>query len=180
MAVRLKCSFCETKFSWDFAALGWPEHCPKCKQFIGTDRADDDIQMPSIRTMRTKIIDSTYTQMEKGSEFRANVAAEMAGVPVSEMSSLKITDMKDGMREGDIAVKEPVAEMQRLGIKDSRQLFQGNGAEYGGQVQAGPFPNAGAKFQTAIRQQHAERTNYQAVGDLPALETFQPGYRRRA
>jgi Cu/Zn superoxide dismutase len=185
MAVKIKCSLCETKFLWDFAALGWPENCPKCKKFIGVTRADDDICMPSIKSMRTKVIDSTYTQMEKGSEFRAQAAAEMTGAPVSEMSGLKITDMKDGMREGDIAVREVRNEVtQHMDAMNARGgqfgFQQANGVGHSGAVQTGAFANSGAKFQTVLRQQHGERTNYQAVGDAPALEVLQPGYRRRA
>lgn len=185
MGVRIKCPFCDVKFGWDIAALGWPDQCPKCKQFVGTDRADDDICMPSIRTMRTKIIDKTFDDMSKGSEIRAQAAAEMTGASASEMSGLKITDLNTGMREGDIAVKEVrndvTAHMEAMNARGAQFGFQGaNGVGHSGAVQAGPFPNAGAKFQTSLRQMHAERTNYQAVGDLPALETMQPGYRRRA
>jgi hypothetical protein len=200
MAVKLKCSFCETKFSWDFAALGWPDHCPKCKEFIGTDRADDDIVMPSIRHARTKIIDSTYTQMEKGSEFRAQAAAELTGAPVSEMSSLKITDMKTGMREGDIAVKEPVNDvtirMQQMRDRGLPIGFGGGGLDYSQAVPQGPHPNVGARMRVALQNNHPDMVRHHAVGTnergQPAIpstdvvstrdanETYQPGYRRRA
>ena len=180
MAVKIKCPLCEAKFGWDIVSLGWPDQCPACKQYVGHGRDDSDIVMPSIRTARTKIIDATYTQTEKGSEVRAQLAAEQLGVPVSEMSGLKVTDMNTGMREGDIAAKEPVAEMQRLGVQNPSNLFQGNGAEFSGAVQTGAFANSGAKFQTGLRQIHAERTGHQGVSERPALEVMQPGYRRRA
>lgn len=178
------CPQCRGKFPWE-PTLGYPESCPLCSFRIASDRDDDDICMPSIRTMRTKIIDKTFDDMSKGSEIRAQAAAEMTGASAVEMSGLKITDLNTGMREGDIAVKEVrndvTAHMEAMNARGAQFGFQGaNGVGHSGAVQAGPFPNAGAKFQTSLRQIHAERTNYQAVGDLPALETMQPGYRRRA
>ena len=54
-------------------------------------------------------------------------------------------------------------------------------AEYGysGAVAAGPEPNRGARVQSMVRQLHAEGMGWDKVGDRPALETQQPGYRRR-
>ena len=59
--------------------------------------------MPAIRTVAGTMLDKVYRAEEAASEKRAEQAAEMAGVPVSEMSGLKITNMRDNMREGDVA-----------------------------------------------------------------------------
>lgn len=98
MAVILRCPHCEVKFRCEFSqSSGWPDYCPnkKCGIFMGTDRADDDIVMPFIRSAITKANDKVYRDAEAASEVRAERAAEMAGVPVSDMSSMKITNMSD-------------------------------------------------------------------------------------
>lgn len=52
----------------------------------------------SIGTHKGKAVDLTYRQLEKSSEVRA----EMAGDP-----SLKVTNLKDNLREGDVAAFAP-------------------------------------------------------------------------
>jgi hypothetical protein len=54
-----------------------------------------------------------------------------------------------------------------------------NGAEYSTQVQSGPHPNIGATMITKARDFHGKLSHGMAVSDRPALETQQPGYRRR-
>ncbi len=61
----------------------------------------DPLIMPplvSIGTHKGKAVDLTYRQLEESSNFRA----EMAGDP-----SLKITNLKDNLREGDVAAIAP-------------------------------------------------------------------------
>jgi len=71
--------------------------------------------------------------------------------------------------------------MQAMANRGAHVGFQGgNGLGYSGAVAVGPGANSGANFQTVLRQHHAEATNYQATGDRPANELFQPGYRPRA
>src|ERR1700675_4882193 len=99
MGYSLRCPECRGKFPW-FPAKGMPRFCALCGAEVGHDRADDDVVMPFIKSAKTKSVDSVYRDMEAGSENRARLAAEHAGVPVSEMSSLKITDMRDNMKAG--------------------------------------------------------------------------------
>ena len=184
MAVILRCPHCETKFKVAYGTKdgeGWPDYCPNksCGVYMGISHKDD-VVMPIILHDSSKGYDKLYRDMEKGSEFRAQKAADDLGVPVSEMSAIKITDMKDNPKEGESSVKEvvnPVSTfMQQTGIGG----FQGpNGAGYSGAVQTGPFPNAGAQMRTALQNSHAQLTGGAAVSDRPALETSQPGYRRR-
>jgi hypothetical protein len=54
-----------------------------------------------------------------------------------------------------------------------------NGVEYSTHVQAGPFANSGAKMMIKLRGHHDAISRGTAVSDRPALETLQPGYRRR-
>lgn len=154
MALRLRCPSCRKAFPWQ-PSEGMPDDCPLCGAKVGTDRADDDIVMPFIRSARTDRTDKVYRDMEAGSETRARIAAEMTGAPVSEMSALKITDLNSNQREGDIAaVLRPTAA--------EGQFFQPNGAQYmadnasgavtvNGQVTTGIAPRAGATAVQSIR-----------------------------
>jgi len=183
MAFRLRCQTCRQAFAFDPKSEKWPDECPICHTHMGyNDRADDDIVMPSIRTMRSSATDKVYREMETASEKRAEAAAEMAGVPTSEMSGLKITNLSDARREGDVAAP-PVTAANNSVVAFMEQTkiggFQGNGSEYSGAVQVGPAPNAGARARSMLQQHHTNISGGAAVSDRPALETMQPGYRRR-
>lgn len=184
MAFRLRCPECRQTFPW---SGDYPDACPLCEAHIGSGREDNDICMPSIRHARTVIHDRVYRDMERGSEHRVELAAEQLGVPKSELSHLKITNMNEATRPGDVAAI-PVNNVvsQAMAAAPGLTGFQGaNGIGYSGPVQISTSPkaqdqNAGARFQTLLREEHGKRTNFTAVGDRPALETLQPGYRRRA
>ena len=180
MGFALKCPDCRKKFPWD-KETRFPRFCPLCKSDLGDDRADDDIPMPMILHSKSKTFDKVYRDMEKGSEFRAQAAAELAGCSASEMSNLKITNMKDNVREGessDVAINNPVT--QFMAANPNSAGFRGaDGLGYSTGTQAGPFPNAGAKMRTSLQQHHAALSHGSAVSDRPALETIQPGYRQR-
>lgn len=71
----------------------YPSYCPACGVFVG---ADEDF-VPSKVTISTALGrsgDATYREIERTSEVRAEAAGDHA---------LKITNMRDGLREGDIA-----------------------------------------------------------------------------
>lgn len=183
MAFSLRCPDCRGKFAWN-PCKGMPKNCVLCGAYVGHDRDDDDIVVPFIRHASTTASDKVYRDMERGSERRAEMAAEMAGVPVSEMSGLKITDLAPTRHEGDVAA--PVVHnvitknMDAIRARNpNAQVGYSAGLEYSTDVSGGPFPNAGARTQTALRGAHAERMGWDKVGDLPANEVLQPGYRRR-
>ena len=155
MAFQIRCAICRQAFPYK-PTDGMPELCPnpQCQSRMASDRADDDIVMPFIRSARTDATDKVYRDMEKGSETRAQIAAEMTGASVAEMSGLKITDMNDRQRPGDIAALQPTPEMG--------QHFQSNGAEFmagnaagavavNGQVTNGIVPRAGATAVEKLR-----------------------------
>lgn len=174
MAVKLRCSLCRGTFPWD-VSKGFPDECELCHQrMAGQDRPDDEIVMPSLRTAKMALTDSVYRDMEKGSEVRAQAAAEKLGVPVSEMSDLKITDLRSTRYPGEIAAPPLPQHLQGVGSFGGSQ-----GSQYSAQVQSGPAPNSGAKTRTALQAYHSNLTKGYAVTDSPALETQQPGYRRR-
>ena len=149
MAFVIKCNACSHRIPWK-PTEARPAECPKCWASFGEERADDDVVMPFIRSANTSRNDKLYRDMEKGSETRMQVAAAQLGVPESEMSAMKMTDMNDNQREGDIAAKlVPDA-------NDGKYFQPGsNGAEYmagnaqgavtvNGVTQMGVVPRAGA------------------------------------
>ena len=177
MAWSLRCPVCRKKFAWeDPAKKGFPDNCLLCKAYIGHDRDDDDIVMPFIRTSgKTKATDQVYRDMERGSEVRAQAAADQLGVPVAEMSDLKITDLKPTTHHGDVAAPPLPPHLRNLG-----SFGQSQGAEFAASAHTGPEPHAGARARAALQSHHARLTGGAAVSDRPALETLQPGYRPRA
>lgn len=157
--MKLRCPYCRRAFQWD-AALPWPDNCPfrECDAEIGIPDRGEVIQMPSLRSARMAANDKVYRDIEKGSETRAQIAAETVGMPVADMAALKITDLKDNQRAGDVAAVESEAAMNRLKAMSPNTPvgFAANGAELGagiaqgainvnGQVITGIEPNAGAR-----------------------------------
>jgi hypothetical protein len=159
-----------------------PKYCALCGAYVGHDRDDDDIVVPFIRHASTTANDKVYRDMESGSERRAAMAAELAGVPVSDMSALKITDLAPTRHAGDVAaipVNNEVSRMVEASPQSPFGFKRDSGLGFSGPVASGFAPNAGARFQNTIRESHAERMGWDKVGDLPANEVLQPGYRRR-
>ena len=110
-AFVLKCPACEKKFKYDVSE-GWPDFCPMCATKMGNDRPDDEIVMPAFLSQKSKNIDGVARQVMDGSETRAHLAAAMAGVPVEDMSALKITDLND-RNDTEYAAKEIINPVTR-------------------------------------------------------------------
>lgn len=199
--MRLKCPECRKSFPWE-SGSAFPSHCLICHAYIGHDRDDDDVVLPMFNLKGvSKSADDMYRSMERGAEFRAHAAADKLGVPVSEMSELKITDLKDARHPGEIAAGEVRNEVTAAMAAPSvvPMGWQGGAQAVGfsGVVQQGSHPNAGARFmQHGIRANHREAVAKHCIGvdattrrmvvpstdvmsDRPAKETEQPGYRRR-
>jgi hypothetical protein len=158
--MKLRCTYCRGAFPWD-SALPWPKACPLCREDIGIpDRGDNGVVMPFIRSARMAATDKTYRDIEAGAEQRVERASELTGASKEDMSSLKITNINDGMKQGDIAsmeVAQADAAMARLQSQSPMTIgFQPNGAEYAsgissgavavnGKITTGIEPNAGAR-----------------------------------
>ncbi len=165
--MKLRCPFCRGAFPWE-AALPFPKVCPLCAEEIGIPDRGQVIQMPSLRSAKTKATDKTYRDIEAGSEIRVERAAELTGAAKEDMASLKISDMRDNMRAGDVAAKEADAAMQRLQSSTPMSIgFQPNGAEYGagisqgavalnGKITTGIEPNAGARAAMRVQRKMQE------------------------
>lgn len=177
MAFALKCPECRRSFKWDPNKC-WPEQCPLCKAMMEELSPDNVIAIPAFLSAKTRSVDKVYRDTEAASIHRMEQAAAVAGCDVSEMSALKVTNMRDNLREGDIAhvpvVNDVTRAMDAINARGGKFGWQGaTGVEYSGAVQSGPFPNAGAKMRTAIHNANG------AISDRPALETQKPDYRIR-
>lgn len=145
---RLQCPKC----TWKFYALSlYPDCCPRCAYEYEPDPGDNVISMPTIRTAVNNSLDKVYRAEEAASEKRAEQAAEMAGVPVAEMSGLKITNMRDNMREGDIAAvpvqNEVTRQMDRMSAAGMPIGFQAG-------IPATGAPSTGAQVLGAIQRRN--------------------------
>lgn len=205
--MKLKCSECRESFHWP-GDRAWPRNCPLCgarqQSDEAQDRMDNDVVcMPALRSANTVSNDQVYRDIERGSEVRAQAAAELAGVPASEMASLKITDLKTCSREGDVAAPEvvnPVTQFMATNpnVSGFKGAGDGRGVGYSQLAHTGApdTRNMGARMRTAIQQAHSEQVAHRMIGpdavtkkmvrpstdvvsERPGIETWQPGYRRR-
>ena len=187
MAVTLRCPECREKFPWD-TTKGWPRFCAMCGEDISS-KEENAVSLPNILTFRSKAVDAPVRAYMDGSEKRVDMAAELAGTTREEMSSIKVTDISD---RNDVQAAQPVnnAITQFMAQHPGVGGMQSNGVEYSTQVQTPtriPGPNGkvindanmGAKMLTKVRDRHSQVSMGSAVSDRPALETQQPGYRRR-
>lgn len=178
MAVKLRCPSCRDTFPWE-TEKPWPSFCPACG-FDVSQPEREGVQAPAISKAYNRTPDTVYREMEAGSEAQQAHAADLLGVSKSELSSMKITNMRDNLREGDISATSVQQAQKNLSINPDHTLFQQPPPNYSPEVQSGPSPNAGARMQSKIREMHGQIAPHAPQSDVPALETKAEGYRRRA
>lgn len=156
MATRIvaRCPGCRRTFPWE-PKNGLPSKCPLPGCDYEAKEIDDTvISMPALRSFRMKATDDVYRQTEKASEVRAQMAADAAGVSVSEMSGLKITNMRDNAKYGESSVVPVVNEVTRqMDLIRARGGHAGftTGAEHAKAAQAAA-PRSGINAMTAVQQ----------------------------
>lgn len=135
--VILRCPVCRDKFKYDVAD-GWPDFCVLCKSDINNRVPDNVVTVPAFLSQKSKNNDKVARDIMDGSETRAGLAAAMAGVPVSEMSSLKITDLND-RNDTQFSAKDEVNDITRhMDAMKARGMPVG----FGGGVNGDPVTNA--------------------------------------
>lgn len=97
-----------------------------------------------IGRQQNQTMDRVYRGMESSSAARAQEAADLQGVPVSEMSNIKITNLKDNLREGDTSFIAPPSQVAAVMAGNvapiaSNEIAALRGAAIGG----GPMPGQG-------------------------------------
>jgi hypothetical protein len=133
-----------------------PEHCPRCGNYMGVDPKP----MPSLFSIKSKVsksADSVYRAMEDASAERAAVVQEMTG---EDASNMKITNMNDHQRHGDIAAKTPANEVSKVMAAAPNVLnFQNNQVAQGfaSQTAVGPYPHMGDTVRQNIGMSHFQR-----------------------
>lgn len=169
MAFALRCPDCRKAFRYDPLKTP-PRYCPLCQADMGEEKDDTVISIPAFLSAKTKGTDQVYRDIESSSVVRAERAAEMAGVPVSEMSDLKITDLRSTRYPGEVAappvVNDVTRHMEAVNSRGGQLGFGGgNGAELAAGIRSGAVvvdgrvvgqgigPNAGAKTLGAIQRQ---------------------------
>ena len=166
MAFGLKCPECRKTFKWEPSKPD-PRHCPRCQADLGEPPDDTVINLPAFLSPKTKASDAVYRQAETASEHRVQQAAALAGCDPSEMSALKITDMRSTKNPGDIAavpvVNDVTKQMDAINARGGNFGFGANGAEFAagtatgavtvnGVTTQGIEPRAGAKTLGVIQR----------------------------
>ncbi len=144
-----------------------PRFCPRCGW--DSQAGDDDgvvlpfkagIVAPHVRAGMAKAkfdsANQTYRQMEEGSRDMAYQAGEQSG---EDESHMRITNLKDNLREGDIAAVDiPKNEVSKL-MDQAPQVtgFQPgtNAQAYGQAAHTGFAPRAGANAAVALTNFHS-------------------------
>lgn len=167
-----------------------PRFCPECGCDSQAETFVQSVESPAIARAIGKSVDNHYRAMEQGADARAERARELFGIGDREFAdSLKITDLRDNHRVGENSVVPVVNDVTRhmdavAQVNPSMLGYQADASGYGAQVQVGPHPNAGAHAMQRVRRAHsayAIKTEGRSItSDTPALETLNPGYRRRA
>lgn len=120
--VDYKCPECEGIFEFMHHPNDEPppDYCPLCKAYVGDDPLPKvPVLHLTIGTHKGKTPDRLYRQLEESSANRAQEAADLVGADVKEMAAIKITDLSDNSREGDVMakMKPESASMQALTVR---------------------------------------------------------------
>lgn len=198
---RYQCPECSYEFNYDhhpsIEADPCPRYCARCG-FDTEGEYDPALVMPHLGRPIKQIVDGQHRQMEEGAQFRADIAREQFGLDAEAANELKMTNMKDGLREGDTSdmpVNNDITRIMEAPQAQGMFGFQGAaGLGYSGSVGPGatdasghllPYPNAGARAMQVVRSEHRKTVasmglpSADVVSDRPARETQHPGYRRR-
>lgn len=176
--VILRCPVCRDKFKYDVAD-GWPDFCVLCKSDINNRVPDNVVTVPAFLSQKSKNNDKVARDIMDGSETRAGLAAAMAGVPVSEMSSLKITDLNDRNDTQFSApeVRNPVTErmdaMSRAGLPTGFGTNAADAMARAAAAHTGDAPYAG------LRERNRMQRLLPPIGQapLPKQISDNPNYR---
>lgn len=142
-----------------------PAFCPQCGTAI--DGVEPAFVPKAPRIGSVDSAEAVYRAMESSSAANARAAAEQLGVSESEMAHMKITDLKDNLREGDIAAvtrPNPTSTFmqQNAGVVTQAQIA---GAQFAANTRVGPYPGAGDHARQTVSSMHsAQRAMLEATG----------------
>ena len=127
-------------------------------------------RMPSVRRTASRSADAVYRGMENATNARIQAAAETLGVDTGSLNAMKMTDMKDNLREGDMAQSTSAADATQLtgsapmagntaGGTVSGVGFNQNASEYARSTGTGPSPYAGNAAREMVNSLHSAKGN---------------------
>lgn len=164
-SVMYRCPECNGKFRYlhmhNEIDDPLPSVCPLC----GYDSDEEEVSYtkeiaaPFISKAADKSADYVYKAMEAASEHRAQQAAEELGVSASDVSDLKITDMKDNLREGDTSVVKVQPKFDDM--RNPSFFSPTNAAEYARSTAVGPYAHAGANALSGVTAMHNRHSHQQ-------------------
>lgn len=155
-----------------------PSFCPLCGADVSGKKKMkkvDDVNSPGIRerikhlpSHERKIsrsVDAVYRGMQNAAEDRIQDAADVLGVNRSDLSGMKFNDMKDNMREGEMAQSTSLADATQLtgsapiatqagGGAVNGLGFNNNASEYAKSTGSGSVPYAGNKARELVNSLH--------------------------
>ena len=176
---RYACPECSRQFTYDHhpsvAADPLPRFCPHCG-FDSQGEFETALSAPAIGRGMVQRTDNLQRAAEQGAEFRADIAREKFGLDADAAAMLKDTSAAP--------VNNAVTQHMAALPNGSVGFNPTNAAAYASAVSSGPYANAGARTMQGLRSQHqafvAGAGHAGATSsELPALETVQPGYRKR-
>jgi hypothetical protein len=178
--VTYECPSCVGRFEeYHHAATEAP---PRFCKLCGFDNltVPDELAMPHLGRPVAKSVDSLHRAMEEGAEWRSQKIQEDFGATPAEANGLKMTNMRDGMREGDVAaVPVDNAVSQQMVMQGGLAPVGAQpGLEYSRSVPTGFVPNAGVRAVQGLRGLHGSQ-EHGLLTETPALEVTSPMYRPR-
>jgi hypothetical protein len=120
MKYKLQCNFCSETFT--HIGNSFPTHCPLCFAYVGLD-GKPEVNLPFLSKAVNKTPDTLNRQMESMANDRRYQAAEMTGNPVSDFDSMKHTNMRDSLHEGDtsyVPTRQPATDDLKVQFGDGQ------------------------------------------------------------
>jgi hypothetical protein len=156
----LQCPDCEGTFRWlqHPSDEPLPNFCPKCGSSMTAEPAFMPVA-PHIARSIGKTADNVYRQMEEASTANMEAAAELGGGDTSDYNALKISDMADYLRPGDVAAKMRTNPVAQHMANTGQGGFQPGmtGADYAANVRVGAFPRQGESTRVDLVSGHSAR-----------------------
>lgn len=144
--------------------------CPLC----GNDMRGEAKEMPAAPAIaRTigKTADGVYRQMEIASAANAEAAAELGGGEAKDYAGLRVTNLADRLRPGDVAAKMPDNPVSRHMVATRQGGFSPvagmSGADFAAGTARGDFPRQGEATRQELVRSHSDRARVtEAVGRM--------------
>lgn len=148
-----------------------PRFCPLCGVNLEDDPPDEAFipAVPHIARSIGRSADQVYRAMESSSEANAQAVASITGGDAADVSAMKITNLSDYLRPGDVAAKMPVTPVTQnmKGQGGFQPLMNMTGAEFAAQTSQGLFPHSGEATRQFITSGHSQRARQtQRNGEL--------------